>query len=258
MSVSRIFFCAPCGEADAPRERSSKLGYSDKALDAIAWVLQYANNTSEKLPDSDILLTPNRYMVCPWHACYRQACKRVGSPTALPTRYALHAAERGMDRCRLFISALVATHVHVHVGSTHVVTTFQTDIWEEYKGDVFAAGVHEYVVFSTFSRLFNNAPELKHIKVSELKRNFGRCVHNLTAGHPPATCLPVRNRTARHLIARHPTDRRPGRCSECVELESEVQSALKAHDGDRLRVAKQKRRCADGSQHHPTSLISHT
>jgi hypothetical protein len=50
------------------------------------------------------------------------------------------------------------------------------DLHAEYVADMSAAGLaHEAVKRQWFGRVFRKAPELKHITISALKRNFGRC-----------------------------------------------------------------------------------
>lgn len=82
----------------------------------------------------------------------------------------------------------------------------QTDIFNEFNNDMICAGCESCDIpkYWSFANVFHNSPELEHISVSALKRNFARC-------------------------------------TDCCVIEAQMQKALKAHDNDALRVAKAKR-----------------
>ena len=103
-----------------------------KELHIIAWWLDYAEQTAERLPDQEFLITP----------------------------------------CRQ-----------------------KSDLHEEFKADMAKSGhTHaEIAKLGHFCSVFKEAPELRHIQISALKRNFSRC-------------------------------------SVCVELEETLQHALRGHD----------------------------
>ena len=77
-----------------------------------------------------------------------------------------------------------------------------SDMYKEYKAQMLEWN-HPWVHINTFSEIFRTAPELASIAIASGKKNFGRC-------------------------------------GICAELEAERLAALKAHDPEALRVAKQK------------------
>ena len=127
---------------DLYKKSGGSRGTNVKALYAIAWFRCYADETAERLPDQDFLVTP---------------CRR------------------------------------------------QEAIYAEFAADMIAAGCQEGMCkCKWFWHVFRTAPELRHILISSLKRNFGRC-------------------------------------SECVRLEAAVETALRSHDKEALGRAKQER-----------------
>ena len=80
-----------------------------------------------------------------------------------------------------------------------------TEIYAEYRADLSAANRDDLKVHpSTFSQIYRNASELDHITISKGKRNFTRC-------------------------------------STCVDLDAQLQSALKGHDANAITAIKAER-----------------
>ena len=69
---------------------------STKSMYVIAWWLNYAKKTSEKLPDSSVIVTPRRHMVCPAnHYCSTHGELRCASPRIPSLAWGQHVSLDG-------------------------------------------------------------------------------------------------------------------------------------------------------------------